>query len=46
MSHGSSGMARVGQNHTYIYAVYDRISGEIPEKNTVYTPYIHGSSQP
>ena len=26
--------------------VYDRIFGDFPAKNTVYTPYIYGSGQP
>jgi hypothetical protein len=30
----------------YIYTVYDRIFGEFPAQNTVYTPYIYGSGQP
>jgi len=30
----------------YIYTVYDRIFGDFPAKNTVYTPYIYGSGQP
>jgi len=30
----------------HIYNVYDRIFGEFPAKNTVYTPYIYGSGQP
>ena len=29
-----------------IYTVYDRIFGDFPAKNTVYTPYIYGSVQP
>ena len=28
-----------------IYTVYDRIFGDFPAKNTVYTPYIYGSGQ-
>jgi hypothetical protein len=28
------------------YTVYDRIFGDFPAKNTVRTPYIHGSGQP
>ena len=27
-------------------SVYDRIVGDFPAKNTVYTPYIYGSGQP
>jgi hypothetical protein len=30
----------------YKYAVYDRIFGDFPAKNTVYTPYIYNSGQP
>jgi hypothetical protein len=30
----------------YIYTVYDRIFGEFPAKNTVYTPYMYGFGQP
>ena len=38
---------RVGQNRIYnIYTVYDRIYGNFPAKNTVYTLYIYGSGQP
>jgi len=37
---------RVGQPKPYIYTVYDRIFGDFPAKNTVYTPYIYGSGQP
>jgi len=29
-----------------MYTVYDRIFGDFPAKNTVYTPYIYGSGQP
>ena len=36
---------RVGQNRIPIYAVYDRILGGFPAKNTVYTPYMYGSGQ-
>jgi len=36
----------VGLARTYIYTVYDRIFGDVPAKNTVYTPYIYGSGQP
>jgi len=32
-------MLRVGQNCLYIYTVYDRIFGDFPAQNTVYTPY-------
>jgi len=42
-------MSRVGQNRIYtpyIYTVYDRIFGDFPAKNTVYTSYIYGSGQP
>jgi len=35
-----------GWPEPYIYAVYDRIYGDFPAKNTVYTPYIYGSGQP
>ena len=37
-------ITRVGQNHKY--TVYDRVWGEFPAKNTVYTPYIYNSGQP
>ena len=37
---------RVGQNHIYIYSVNDRIFGDSPANNTVYTPYMYGSGQP
>jgi len=30
----------------YKHTVYDRIFGDFPAKNTVYTPFIYGSSQP
>jgi len=30
----------------YIYAVYDRIFGDVPANNTVYTPHICGYGQP
>jgi len=36
----------VGLARTLTYTVYDRIFGEFPAKNTVYTPYIYGSGQP
>jgi hypothetical protein len=36
------GLARI----VNIYTVYDRIFGDFPAKNTVYTPYIYGSGQP
>jgi hypothetical protein len=40
-------MCRVGQNRIYtLYTVYDRILGDFPAKNTVYTPYIYGPGQP
>jgi len=29
-----------------ICIVYDRIFGDFPAKNTVYTPYVYGSGQP
>jgi hypothetical protein len=29
-----------------MYTLHDRIFGDLPAKNTVYTPYIHGSGQP
>ena len=32
--------------YSHIYTVYDRIFGDFPAKNTVYTPYIYGSGQP
>ena len=35
-----------GWPEPYIYPVYDRIFGDFPAKNTVCTPYIHGSGQP
>jgi len=34
-------MHRVGQNGIYTHTVYDRIFGDFPAKNTVYTPYIY-----
>ena len=36
------GLART----VYIYTVYDRIFGDFPARNTVYTPYIYGSGKP
>jgi len=33
-------VCRVGQNRIYTYTVYDRIFGDFPVKNAVYTPYI------
>jgi len=36
------GLARI----IYIYTVYDRIFGEFPAKNTIYTTYLYGSGQP
>ena len=33
-------------NPTYMNTVHDRIFGDIPAKNTVYTPFIYGSCQP
>ena len=36
------GLARI----VYIYAVYDRIFGDFPAKNTVYDLYIYGPGQP
>jgi hypothetical protein len=35
-----------GWPEPYMYSVYDRIFGDFPAKNTVYTPYIYGSGQP
>jgi hypothetical protein len=35
-----------GWPESYVYTVYDRIFGDFPAKNTVHTPYIHGSGQP
>jgi len=35
-----------GWPEPYIYTIYDRIFGDFPAKNTVYTPYIYGSGQP
>jgi hypothetical protein len=29
-----------------MYAVYDRTFGDVPAKNTVYTPYVNGFDQP
>ena len=34
-----------GWPELYIYTVYDRIFGDSPAKNTVYTPYIYGFGQ-
>jgi len=34
-----------GWPEPYIHTVYDRIFGDFPAKNTVYTPYIYGSGQ-
>ena len=34
-----------GWLESYIYTVYDRIYGDFPAKNTVYTPYIYGYGQ-
>ena len=36
------GLART----VYIYTVHDRMYGDFPAKNTVYTPYIYGYGQP
>ena len=36
----------VGLAKLYICTVYDRIYGDFPAKNTVYTLYIYGSGQP
>ena len=35
-------ITRVG----YIYTVHDRIYGDFPAENTVYTPFTYGSGQP
>jgi hypothetical protein len=35
-----------GWPERYICTVYDRMYGDFPAKNTVYTPYIYGSGQP
>jgi len=35
-----------GWPESYICTVYDRIFGNFPAKNTVYTPYTYGSGQP
>jgi hypothetical protein len=35
-----------GWPELYICTIYDRIFGDFPAKNTVYTPYIYGSGQP
>jgi len=32
-------LAGIGRNRTGLYTVYDRIFGDFPAKNTVYTPY-------
>jgi hypothetical protein len=37
--HRCVGISKVGQNR--IYTPYDRIFGDFPAKNTVYTPYIY-----
>ena len=29
-----------------MYTVYDRIFGDFPAKNAVYTPYLYGYGQP
>jgi hypothetical protein len=34
-----------GWPELHICTVYDRISGDFPAKNTVYTPYIYGSGR-
>jgi len=39
-------LACISWPEPYIYTVYDRIYGDFPAKNTVYTPYIYGSGQP
>ena len=36
--------SRVGQNRMNTYTVYDRMLGDFPAQNTVYTPYMYGSS--
>jgi len=38
-------VSRVGQI-PYTYAVYDRVLGDFPANNSVYTPYIYGFGQP
>jgi len=39
-------ICRVDQNRIHTpYTEYDRILGDFPAKNTVYTPYIYGSGQ-
>jgi hypothetical protein len=35
-----------GWPEPYICTVYDRIFGNFPAENTVFTPYMHGSGQP
>jgi hypothetical protein len=30
----------------YIFSVYDRICGDFPAQNSVYTPYMYGSGEP
>ena len=39
-------MTTVGQNCVYIYTIYDRIFGDFPAKNTIYTPYVYGLANP
>jgi hypothetical protein len=35
-----------GWPEPYIYTVYDRVFGDFPARNTIYTPYMYGSGQP
>jgi len=40
-------VCRVGQHHIYTpYIIYDRVFGDLPANNTVYTPYTYDSDQP
>jgi len=36
----------LGWPEPYIYTVHDRIFGDFPAKNTLYTLYVYGSGQP
>jgi len=35
-----------GWPEPYLYSVYDRIYGNLPAQNTVYTLFTYGSGQP
>jgi len=45
-AHMSQAAYKQGWPEPCIYAVYDRIFGDFPAKNTVYKPYIYDFGQP